>query len=84
MGNLKINDTNLQNRDSQTQKMNLWLTGGRDSERVWEGHIHVAMFKVDNQKGSTVQQACGTLLNVMCQSGWEGDLGENRYMYMYD
>ena len=24
-----------------------------------------------------------TLLNVMCQHGWEGSLGENGYMYMY-
>ena len=26
--------------------------------------------------------AQGTLLNVMCQPGWEGRLGENGYMYM--
>ena len=25
----------------------------------------------------------GTLLNVMWQPGWEGGLGENRYMYTY-
>ena len=28
--------------------------------------------------------AQGTLLNVMGQSGWEGSLGENGYMYMCD
>ena len=28
--------------------------------------------------------AHGTLLNVMGQAGWERDLGENGYMYMYD
>ena len=27
--------------------------------------------------------APGTLLNVMCQPGWEQDLRENGYMYMY-
>ena len=27
--------------------------------------------------------AHGTLLNVMCQPGWERSLGENRYMCMY-
>ena len=27
--------------------------------------------------------AHGTLLSVMWQPGWEGSLGENRYMYMY-
>ena len=26
----------------------------------------------------------GTLFNVMWQPGWEGSLGENGYMYMYD
>ena len=28
--------------------------------------------------------AQGTLLNVMWQPGWEGSLGENGYMYMFD
>ena len=28
--------------------------------------------------------AHGTLQNVMWQPGWEGSLGENGYMYMYD
>ena len=45
-------------------------------------HAHTAVFKVDNQKGST-NIAHGSLLNVMCQPGWEGSLGENGYMYMY-
>ena len=45
-------------------------------------HIHTAIFKVDNQQGST-NIAHGSLLNVMCQPGWEGSLGENGYMYMY-
>ena len=27
--------------------------------------------------------AQGTLLNVMGQLGWEGNLGKNGYMYMY-
>ena len=26
--------------------------------------------------------AQGILLNVMCQSGWEGSLGENGYMHI--
>ena len=28
--------------------------------------------------------AQGTLLIVMWQPGWEGSLGENAYMYVYD
>ena len=27
--------------------------GGRDDYRVWEGHVHTAIFKMDNQ-GPTV------------------------------
>ena len=45
-------------------------------------HAHTVVFKVDNQQGST-NIAHGSLLNVMCQPGWEGSLGENGYMYMY-
>ena len=28
--------------------------GGRDSERVWDGHVHTAIFKTDNQQGPTI------------------------------
>ena len=31
----------------------------------------------------TYCMAQGTLLNGMCQSCWDGGLGENGYMYMY-
>ena len=63
MENLKRNDTNefIYKTDSQTQKMNLRLSGSwgermgeRDSQAVWEGHIHTAVFKMDNQQGPTV------------------------------
>ena len=37
-----------------------------------------------NQRGPTIYIAHGTLLNVMWQPGWEGSLGKNRYMYVYD
>ena len=50
--NLKRNDTNeltYKTEDSQTQKKNLWLPEGRDSYRVWEGHVLTAIFKMDNQ-----------------------------------
>ena len=36
---------------------------------------------MDTQQGPTAQHR--ELLNVMWQSGWEGSLGENRYMYIY-
>ena len=48
--------------------------GEKDSQGVWNGHVHTAVFKMDSQQG---------LLNVMWQPGWEGSLGENGYMYIY-
>ena len=37
---------------------------------------------MDNQQKPIVQQH-GTLLDIMCQPGWEGGLGENEFKYMY-
>ena len=36
------------------QKTNLWLLGEGDSSGLWEGHVHTAIFKMDNQQGPTV------------------------------
>ena len=47
---------------------------------VWDGYVHTAVFKMDNQQGPTAR---GTLLNFMCRLGWEGSLGENGYKYVY-
>ena len=62
--------------DSQPQRVNLWLPGGRmrgrDNQGVWDGHVHTGIFKMDNQQGPS-----GTLLNLMWQRL------ENGYMYMY-
>ena len=55
--------------------MNLWLRVrvGEDSKGVWDGHVHTAVFKMDNQQGPPIAQ--GTRLNVMWQPGWEGEFG---------
>jgi len=44
--------------------------------------MYTAIFKMDNQQGPTYRQ--GSWCNVIWQMGWEGSLGENGYMYMYD
>ena len=62
--------------------MNVWLPQGRDSQRIWKGHVHTAIFKMDEQRGYCI--AHGTLLNVMWQPGQEGDLGgEGIHAYAY-
>ena len=36
--------------------------GRRDSQGIWDGHGHIAIFETDNQQGPTVSH--GTLLNL--------------------
>ena len=43
--------------------------------------MYTVMFKMDNQQDDRIGP--GTLLNVMCQPGWEGGLGENGCMYTH-
>ena len=37
-----------------------------DSQGVWDGHVHTAMFKMDNQQGPTVQHM--ELCSMLCGS----------------
>ena len=53
-----------QKRDSQTQKTNLWLPGGRDSQGLWEGHVHTAVFKMNSQERPIVQHM--ELYSMLC------------------
>ena len=32
-----------------------WGVGERDSQGVWDGHVHTGIFKMDNQQGPAVQ-----------------------------
>ena len=61
MWNLKGNTNALTyktERDSQTLRTNLGVLGrrmrGRDSYGVGDGHVHTAIFKMNNQQGPTV------------------------------
>ena len=60
MWNLKKNDTNELTYKTETHRlkiMNLWLPEGRmwgKGQGVWDGHVHTAIFKVDNQQGPIV------------------------------
>ena len=63
MWNLKKNDTNefVYKTEMASQRMNLWLPGeqggrweGRDRLGFGDWHVHISMFKMDNQQGPTV------------------------------
>ena len=66
---------NLQNSSRLTDLENKFMVaGGRDSQGVWDGHVHSAMFKMDNQQGPTVQHM--ELCPVLCDSlDWRGVWG---------
>ena len=61
---------NLQKRKRLTNLENELLVargkeGGKDNQGVWDGHIHTAIFKMDNQ-GPTVQHR--ELCSMLCGS----------------
>ena len=58
MWNSKRNDTNELTYKTENKFLvaRKWgRMGGRDSQGVWEGRTHTDIFKMDNQKGRTVQ-----------------------------
>ena len=58
---------------------------GKDGDEIvrgWDGHVHTAIVKIDNQQGPTVLVQ-GILLNVVWQPGWKGRLKENGYVNIY-
>ena len=65
MWNLKRNDTNKftyrTEIDSQIHLENELMValggrmGKRDRQGVWDGHVHIATFKMDGHQGPTVQ-----------------------------
>ena len=70
MLNLKRIDTNeLIYKTGKTQRMNLWIQREKDEgkrQEVWDGHVHSAIFKMDNQQGPTVQHR--ELCSMVCGS----------------
>ena len=50
--------------------MELWLPGGRESQGVWEGQVHKAIFKMDNQDFSGGPE----VRNPPCSAGDVGSI----------
>ena len=61
----------------QPWRMNLWLLG---EGTVREFGIVYTVMRLKQIIPRTYCVAQGTLLNVRCQPGWEGSLGEKGYM----
>ena len=61
-----------------------WGKGQKEGiNREFENDMYTAVFKMDNRQDPTYCVAQGTLLKVMWQAGWEGNLGENGFIYVY-
>ena len=73
-------------RQKQTyrlKRMNLWLSEGRMGDKIiWNGHVHTAIFKTDNQQGPTVQhiEHCSMLCGNLDGMGVWGRIGTCVYM----
>ena len=75
---------NLQNRERLTDFENELMVvegGGRASSGVWDGHVHTAVLKVNNQQGLTELHRDPAQCYVAARM--EGSLGENGYLCTY-
>ena len=55
------------------KRVNRGEMGGRDSQGVWDGYVYIAIFKMDNQQGPTVQhmELCSMLYGSLDERGQE-------------
>ena len=62
--------------------MNLWLLRGRmrgrDRSRVWDEHVHTAIFKMDNQQGPTTWNSA-----QYCMAAWMGGEFGGEWIHVY-
>ena len=64
------------------QKTNLWLLGEGDSSGLWEGHVHTAIFKMDDQQKPIVYS---TWNSAQCYvPAWMGGGFEEEWIHAYD
>ena len=76
-----------QQKETHTLKMNFWVLvvrWGKDAGERIVRKFGMDMYTLLYLKWITNKDLHGALLNVMWQPEWEGSLGENGYMYVYD
>ena len=75
----------LQTKQKQIQE-SLWLlvgkVGGRDSQGVWDGHGHTAVFNMENQQGAAGQhrELCSVSSGSLAERGVWGRMDTCIYM----
>ena len=66
--------------------MNSWLLGGRlrgrDSKGVWDGHVHTAIFEMNNKQGPPIwhMELCSMLCGSLDGMGVWGRVDTSLYM----
>ena len=84
MWSLKRNNTNEHKteRDSELENK-LMVARGKGQLGLWQGHVHTAILKMDNQQKPIVQHM--ELCSMLCASldGPQRGLGENGYRHMH-
>ena len=56
--------------------------GGKGSQGIWNGHVHIAIIKTDNQQGPAVWHRNSAQRYVTVWRGGESE--EDGHVYMYD
>ena len=71
----------FQNRLTYLKDKLLWgRMAESDRQGVWDGQVHIAVFKMDNQQGLTVLHR---VLLQLCGSRDGGNVGENGFIYTH-
>ena len=73
---------NLFTKQKQTYRVNLWWPGEKNGVEGRDREFGINMYTLLYLKWIISKDLLYStaLLNVMCQPGWEGRLGENGYM----
>ena len=56
----------IKQEDTQRFRKQTQVSRGRDSQGLWEGHVHIVIFKMDNQQRPIVQHM--ELCSMLCGS----------------
>ena len=69
--------TDLEKELMVARRLGGWRMERRDSQGVWDGHVHTAILKMDDQEGPAVQhrELCSMLCDSLDGRGVQGRMG---------